>query len=53
MINPTILWDLKTRMEKEKRFWTNELPNVLWAYHATLRKSTRKFVMETIVPVKS
>lgn len=27
--NRTILWDLKTRLEKEKGLWVDELPNVL------------------------
>ncbi|XP_022851454.1 uncharacterized protein LOC111373186 [Olea europaea var. sylvestris] len=56
--NRTILWDLKTRLEKEKGLWAEELPNVLWAYHTTPRESTGEtpfklaFGMEAVVPVE-
>lgn len=56
--NRTILWDLKTRLEKEKGIWADELPNVLWAYHTTPRDSTGEtpfklsFGMEAVVPVE-
>lgn len=56
--NRTILWDLKTRLEKEKGLWADELPNVLWAYHTTPRESTGEtpfkmtFGMEAVVPVE-
>ncbi|XP_022846206.1 uncharacterized protein LOC111368947 [Olea europaea var. sylvestris] len=56
--NRTILWDLKTRLEKEKGLWAEELPNVLWAYHTTPRESTGEtpfklaFGMEAVIPVE-
>ncbi|XP_022899188.1 uncharacterized protein LOC111412483 [Olea europaea var. sylvestris] len=56
--NRVILWDLKTRLKKEKRLWADELPNVLWAYHPTPREPTGEtpfkltFGMEAIVPVE-
>ena len=31
------LRNLKMRLEKSKGGWTNDLPNVLWAYHTTSR----------------
>lgn len=52
-----ILWDLKTRLEKEKGLWAEKLTNVLWAYHTTLWESTGKtpfklsFKIEAVVLV--
>lgn len=58
MTNRTILWDLKTRLEKEKGVWVDELPNVLWAYHTTPQEPTGEtpfklsFGMEAVVPIE-
>ncbi|XP_022869299.1 uncharacterized protein LOC111388744 [Olea europaea var. sylvestris] len=58
VINRVILLNLKTRLEKEKGLWADELPNVLWAYHTTPRETIREtpfrltFRMEAVVPVK-
>lgn len=38
--NKTILENLKKRLERAKERWVEELPNVLWAYRITKRKST-------------
>ncbi|XP_022880804.1 uncharacterized protein K02A2.6-like [Olea europaea var. sylvestris] len=58
VINQVILWDLKTRLKKEKGIWTDELPNVLWAYHTTPQEPTGvtpfrlTFGMKVVVPVE-
>ena len=38
--NKTIVNGLKKRLEGTKGKWAEELPNVLWAYRTTLRRST-------------
>ena len=38
--NKTIVNELKKRLENAKRKWAEELPNVLWAYRTTPRRST-------------
>ena len=38
--NKTILYGLKTRLEKAKGKWVDELPSILWAYRTTSRVST-------------
>ncbi|XP_028098274.1 uncharacterized protein LOC114297987 [Camellia sinensis] len=38
--NKTMLDGLKKRLEKAKGKWAEELPNVLWAYRTTSRRST-------------
>ena len=38
--NKTILNGLKRRLDGAKGRWVEELPNVLWAYRTTLRRST-------------
>ena len=38
--NKTIVNGLKKRLENAKRKWVEELPNVLWAYRTTPRRST-------------
>ncbi|KAI0497309.1 hypothetical protein KFK09_020532 [Dendrobium nobile] len=38
--NRTILKELKTRLEKARGQWPEELPNVLWAYRTTIRTPT-------------
>ena len=39
-INKTILNGLKRRLDSAKGNWAKELPNVLWAYRTTPRRST-------------
>ena len=39
-VNKTILNGLKRRLDGAKGRWVKELPNVLWAYSMTLRRST-------------
>ena len=38
--NKTILNGLKKRLDRAKGRWTEELPNILWAYRTTPRRST-------------
>ena len=38
--NKTILYGLKTMLEKAKGKWVDELPSILWAYRTTSRVST-------------
>ena len=38
--NKTILNGLKKRLDEVKGRWAEELPNVLWAYHTTPKRST-------------
>ena len=39
-MNKTILNGLKRRLDGAKGRWAEELPNVLWAYRTTPRRST-------------
>ena len=39
-MNKVIVNGLKRRLEGAKRNWAEELPNVLWAYRTTPRRST-------------
>ena len=39
-VNKTILNELKRRLDRAKGRWVEELPNVLWAYRTTPRRST-------------
>ena len=39
-VNKTILNGLKRRLDGAKGNWAEELPNVLWAYRMTSRRST-------------
>lgn len=39
-MNKMIINGLKKRLEGAKGNWVEELPNVLWAYQTTLRRST-------------
>ncbi|XP_028106474.1 protein NYNRIN-like [Camellia sinensis] len=56
--NKTILDGLKKRLEKAKGKWAEELPNVLWAYRTTPRRSTGKtpftlaYGMEAVIPLE-
>ena len=38
--NKTILNGLKRRLDRANGRWAEELPNFLWAYHTTPRRST-------------
>ena len=57
-INKMIKHNLKMKLEDLKRRWTDELPEVLWAYKTTTRTPTREtpFVLaygyEAMVPVE-
>ncbi|KAL2526820.1 Uncharacterized protein Adt_11874 [Abeliophyllum distichum] len=57
-INQTIVRDLKTRLDKEKRLCADELSNVLWAYHTSPKEPTGEtpfkmsFGMEAVVPIE-
>ncbi|XP_028115619.1 uncharacterized protein K02A2.6-like [Camellia sinensis] len=56
--NKTILDRLKKRLEKAKGKWAEKLPNVLWAYRTTPRRSTREtpfalaYGMEAVIPLE-
>lgn len=56
--NKTILDGLKKRLEKAKGKWAEELPNVLWAYRTTPRRSTGEtpfalaYGMEAVIPLE-
>ena len=49
---------MKKRLEWAKRNWAKELPNVLWAYQTTLRRSmgetpfSMTYGAEAIIPIK-
>ncbi|XP_058079759.1 uncharacterized protein LOC131227958 [Magnolia sinica] len=57
-VNKVIKHHLKTRLEKAKGNWAEELPFVLWAYRTTAQSSTREtpfslsYGSEAIVPVE-
>ena len=54
----TVLRNLKTRLEKAKGLWVDELPGVLWAYRTTPRTPTGEtpfslaFGTEAVIPVE-
>ncbi|XP_030940280.1 uncharacterized protein LOC115965249 [Quercus lobata] len=56
--NKTILNGLKRRLDGAKGRWAEELPNVLWAYHTTPRRSTREipfsltYGAEAVIPAE-
>lgn len=56
--NKVIVDGLKKRLEGTKGKWTEELPNVLWAYRTTPRRSTGKtpysltYGVEVVIPVE-
>ena len=39
-VNKVIVSELKKRLDDAKRRWVKELPNVLWTYRTTPRRST-------------
>ena len=57
-VNKTILNGLKRRLDGAKGRWAKELPNVLWAYRITLRRSTREtpftltYGAEAVIPTE-
>lgn len=57
--NKTIINGLKKRLESTKGRWSEELPNVLWAYQATPRRSISKThfsmnygITKAVIPIK-
>ena len=56
--NKTILNGLKTRLDKVKGAWVDELPSILWAYRTTSRVSTGEtpfnlvYGTEALIPVE-
>ena len=56
--NRSLLKIIKTRLERAKGVWPNELPRVLWAYRTTVRTPTRKtpfklaYGSEAIIPTE-
>ena len=56
--NRSLLKIIKTRLERAKGVWPEELPNVLWAYRMTTRVPTREmtfrltFGIEAVIPVE-
>ena len=57
-VNKTIKTNLKTKLDRLKGSWVEELPNVLWAYRTTSRNATGEtpyslsFGAEAVVPVE-
>ena len=57
-VNKTILNGLKRRLDGAKGRWAEELPNVLWAYHTTPRRSTGEtpfsltYGVEAVIPTE-
>ena len=57
-VNKTILSGLKKRLDSAKGNWAEELPNVLWAYRTTPRRSIREtlfsltYEAEAVIPAK-
>nr|XP_023920310.1 uncharacterized protein LOC112031829 [Quercus suber] len=56
--NKAIVNGLKKRLDGAKGRWAEELPNVLWAYRTTPRRSTRKtlfslmYKVEAVIPAE-
>ncbi|XP_052189945.1 uncharacterized protein LOC127799756 [Diospyros lotus] len=56
--NKTILHGLKTRLEKAKGGWADELPSILWAYRTTSRVPTEEtpfslaYGTDALIPVE-
>ena len=57
--NKVILDGIKKRLEKAKGKWVEELPQVLWAFRTTPRRSTGEtpyslaFGLEAIIPLET
>ena len=58
MTNRTLLQGIKTRLERAKETWADELYHVLWAYRTTQRLPTGEtpfalaFRMEVVIPIE-
>ena len=58
VVNRVILQHLKTRLDKKKGLWADELPGALWAYRTTPRRGTGEtpfrlaFGVEAVIPVE-
>ena len=58
MTNRTLLQGIKTRLEKAKETWAEELYHVLWAYRTTQRLPTGEtpfalaFGTEAVIPIE-
>ena len=56
--NRTLLQEIKTRLEKAKETWADELYHVLWAYRTTQRLPTGEtlfalaFGTEAVIPIE-
>ena len=52
--NKTIVNGLKKRLEGAKGNWAKELPNILWAYRTTPRKTpfTMTYKVEVVIPIE-
>ena len=56
--NRTLLKIIKARLDNAKEAWSEELPNVLWAYRTTTRTLTREtpfrltYNTEVVIPVE-
>ena len=56
--NRTLLQGIKTRLEKAKETWTDELYHVLWVYRTTQRLPTGEtpfalpFSAEAVIPIE-
>jgi len=56
--NKTIVNGLKKRLEWVKGNWVEELPNILWAYWTTPRRSTSEtpfsitYGTEAVIPIE-
>ena len=56
--NKVMLDGMKKRLERAKSLWVEELPNVLWAYRTTPRRSTGEtpfalaYGMEAVIPLE-
>ncbi|XP_028058191.1 uncharacterized protein LOC114262049 [Camellia sinensis] len=56
--NKTIIEEIKKHLEKAKGKWVEEIPNVLWAYQTTPRRSTGEtpysltYGMEAVIPLE-
>ena len=57
VMNKVIVNGLKKRLKGTKGWWTEELPNVLWAYQTTLWRSTGEtpystYRLEVVIPME-
>ena len=58
MTNRTLLKIIKTKLDDAKGAWSEELPNVLWAYRTTARTPTGEtpfrltYGTEAVIPVE-